>query len=100
MMVQVIPVHYVPSEQLVPVWRPLMPQGVVCLLTLRLTCFILSGRANNIHQLAEIIKQVDTSTANGVDIIPLHHALAMDLVSTLKEIVKTQPGIAYIHKRP
>ena len=96
MLVQVIPVHYVPSEQLVPVLRPLMPQWSSVSAYPPSNMLILSGRANNIKQLADIIKQVDTSAANGIDIIPLKHALAMDIANTLKDLVKAQPG-AGIH---
>ena len=92
MMVQVIPVHYVPSEQLVPVLRPLMPQWSSVSAYSPSNMLILSGQANNIKQLAHIIKQVDTSSANGIDIVPLKHALAMDVTSTLKDLVKAQPG--------
>lgn len=94
MMVQVIPVHYVPSEQLVPVLRPLMPQWSSVSAYPPSNMLILAGRASNIKQLATIIKQVDSSSASGIDVIPLHHALAMDVVSTLKDLVKVQqPGV-------
>lgn len=93
MMVAVIPVHYVPSEQLVPVLRPLMPQWSSVSAYAPSNMLILSGRANNIKSLAEIIKQVDSSSANGIDMVRLHHALAMDVANTLKDLVKTQPGI-------
>lgn len=93
MMVQVIPVHYVSAEQLVPVLRPLMPQWSSVTAYGPSNMLILSGRASNIHQLAEIIRQVDSSTANGIDMIPLEHALAMDVVNTLKDLVKAQPGL-------
>ena len=53
---------------------------------------ILSGRANNIQSLANIIKQVDSSSSSDIDMIPLQHALAMDIVNTLKDLVKTQPN--------
>jgi general secretion pathway protein D len=92
MMVQVIPVHYVPAEQLVPVLRPLMPQWSSVSAYAPSNMLILSGRASNIKQLASIIKQVDSSSANGIDMIPLKHALAMDVVNTLKDLVKMQPG--------
>lgn len=94
MMVQVIPVQYVPSEQLVPVLRPLMPQWSSVSAYSPSNMLILSGRASNIRQLANIIKQVDTSSANGIDMVPLKHALAMDVANTLKDLVKSQnnPG--------
>lgn len=92
MMVQVIPVQYVPSEQLVPVLRPLMPQWSSVSAYAPSNMLILSGRANNIRELANIIKQVDSSSANGIDMVPLKNALAMDVANTLKDLVKTQPG--------
>ena len=92
-LVQVFPVRYVPAEQLVPVLRPLMPQWSSVSAYGPSNMLILSGRANNIRQMAEIIKQVDNSSANGIDMIPLQHALAMDIASTLKDLVKTQPGM-------
>lgn len=94
MMVAVVPVHYVPAEQLVPVLRPLMPQWSSVSAYGPSNMLILSGRANNIKSLANIIKQVDNSTANGIDIVPLRHSLAMDIATTLKDLVKTQPNMA------
>lgn len=93
MMVAVVPVHYVPSEQLVPVLRPLMPQWSSVSAYAPSNMLILSGRANNIKNLVHIIKQVDSSSANDVDMVHLKHALAMDVTNTLKELVKTQPNI-------
>ncbi len=93
MMVAVVPVHYVPSEQLVPVLRPLMPQWSNVSAYGPSNMIILSGRANNIKSLANIIKQVDLSSSNGIDMVHLKHALAMDVANTLKDLVKTQPGI-------
>lgn len=94
MLVQVIPVHYVPADQLVPVLRPLMPQWSSVSAYSASNMLILSGRAANIRQLADIIHQVDSSSTNGIDIIPLHQALAMDVANTLKDLVKsnTSPG--------
>ncbi|CEK10940.1 GspD family T2SS secretin variant LspD [Legionella hackeliae] len=93
MMVAVVPVHYVPSEQLVPVLRPLMPQWSSVSAYAPSNMLILSGRASNIKQMVRIIRQVDSSSSNGIDMIPLRHALAMDVANTLKDLVKTQPGL-------
>jgi general secretion pathway protein D len=94
MMVAVVSVHYVPAEQLVPVLRPLMPQWSSVSAYGPSNMLILSGRANNISSLANIIKQVDNSNANGIDIVPLRHSLAMDIANTLKDLVKAQPNMA------
>lgn len=91
-MVKVIAVRYVPAEQLVPVLRPLMPPWSSISAYSPSNMLILSGRANNILELSRIIEQVDTSSSSEIDIIPLKHALAMDIVNTLKDLVKIQPG--------
>ena len=90
MMVEVVPIHYVSSEQLVPVLRPLMPQWSSVSAYTPSNMLILSGRANNIKSLTQIIKKVDSSASSDVDMLPLQHALAMDVANTLKELVKTQ----------
>ncbi|MGC1182830.1 secretin N-terminal domain-containing protein [Legionella sp.] len=89
-MVAVVPIHYVPAEQLVPVLRPLMPQWSSVTAYPPSNMLILSGRANNIDSLASIIKQVDNSSANGIDIVPLKHSLAMDIAALIKDLIKTQ----------
>lgn len=88
MVVQVVPVHYVSAEQLVPVLRPLMPQWSIISAYAPSNMLILSGRANHVKNLTHIIKEVDSSTSNGIDIVPLEHALAMDISGTLKELLK------------
>ena len=90
MMVAVMPVHYVPAEQLVPVLRPLMPQWSSISAYSPSNMIILSGRANNIKSMAHIIKQVDSSSASDIDIVPLKFTLAMDIANTLKELTKSQ----------
>ncbi|MCX7115087.1 MAG: GspD family T2SS secretin variant LspD [Gammaproteobacteria bacterium] len=91
-MISVVPVHYVPAEQLVPTLRPLMPQWSYISAYVPANVLILSGRADNIRQLTQIIKQVDTSTSNGIDVVQLEHAMAMDIANTLKDLVKTTAG--------
>lgn len=88
LMVQVLPVKYGSAEQLVPILRSLMPQWSTVTAYAPSNMLILTGRADNINQLATIINQVDNSSVSGIDIIPLQHALAMDVVKTLKELIK------------
>lgn len=92
MLVEVIPINYVPAEQLVPVLRPLMPQWSNIAAFTPSNRLILSGRANNIRKLISIIKQVDSPSAYGIDMVPLKHALAMDIANTLKDLIKPQAG--------
>lgn len=93
MMVSVVPVNYVPADQLVPVLRPLMPQWSNVSAYSPSNMLILSGRANNIRSLTRIISQVDSSDSSGVDVVRLRYALAMDIATTMKELVKVPAGI-------
>ncbi len=95
MVVQIVPVKYVSSEQLVPILRPLMPQWSNIAAYGPSNMLILSGRASNIKRLAYIIHQVDSSSSNGIDMVPLKHALAMDVVATIKALLETQKTRSY-----
>lgn len=95
MVVQVVPVEYVSSEQLVPILRPLMPQWSNVAAYGPSNMLILSGRADNIKRLAYIIHQVDSSSSNGIDMVPLRNALAMDVVSTIKSLLDSQKSRSY-----
>ncbi|MCH9757448.1 MAG: type II protein secretion LspD [Gammaproteobacteria bacterium] len=90
LVVQVIPVQHAPADQLVPVLRPLMPQWSIVSSYTPTNMLILSGRASNIKQMTDIIRQVDTSSGNGIDMIPLENSLAMDVVNTLRDLMSTQ----------
>lgn len=89
-LVEVIQIHHVPAEQLIPALRPLMPQWSSISVYTPSNMLILSGRVSNIRQIIEIIKRVDSSSQNDIDIVPLHHALAMDIANTLKDLLKAQ----------
>lgn len=95
MIVQVVAVKYVSAEQLVPVIRPLMPQWSNVSAYGPSNMLILSGRADNIQRLASIINQVDSSSSNGIDIVSLRYALAMDVVATVKALTDNQKTRGY-----
>lgn len=99
-MVAVVPVHHVAAEQLVPILRSLMPQWSQVSAYTPSNILILSGRANNIKHIIRIIREVDASSANGIDIVHLKHALAMDIVNTLKDLVKPQAANGGQHVQP
>lgn len=90
MVVQVVPVLHVSSEQLVPVLRPLMPQWSNVSAYGPSNMLILAGRAANIRRLADIITQVDSASAHGIDVVSLEYALAMDVVATIKSLLDSQ----------
>lgn len=90
LVVEVVTVKYVPADQLIPVLRPLMPQWSHVAAYAPSNSLIFAGRARNIAKLTKIVKQVDRSSANGIDMVPLKNSLAMDIVNTLKNIINSR----------
>jgi len=88
---QVIEVKHVNASQLVPILRPLVPQrGHLAAVPLS-NVIIISDSANNIARLATIIARIDTATGDEIEIIPLQHASATELVRILGQLGSTDP---------
>ena len=88
LIVRVVPIKYVSAQQLVPNLRPLMPQWGHISAYIPSNSLILSGRANNINRLLDIIRRVDTASQNDIDVVYLRNAVAEDIAATLKELRK------------
>src|SRR5580765_6256870 len=58
---QIVPVKHVSAAELVPILRPLMPQGGQILAHASSNSLIISDRAANVQRLAGIIQRIDTS---------------------------------------
>lgn len=43
--------------------------------------------------MTEIIRQVDVSSGNAIDVVPLQNSLAMDVVNTLRDLMAAQPSM-------
>ena len=85
--VRAIPMHYVSAIQLVPSLRPLVPTWGNLAAYTPANSIIVSGTAENVQRLVEIIKQVDTPAANGIVIMHLKHAVASDIVNEVNKLV-------------
>ncbi len=91
---QVIEVKHVNASQLVPILRPLVPQrGHLAAVPLS-NVMIISDSANNIARLAQIIRRIDTATGDEIEIIPLQHASATELVRILNQLGSADPKAA------
>jgi len=80
---QIVPVKHVSAAELVPILRPLMPQGGQILAHASSNSLIISDRAANVQRLAGIIQRIDTSADAEVEVIPLTHANAAEIARTL-----------------
>ncbi len=89
MVTQVIPIKYVNAAQLVPILRPLVPQRGHLAAYTKSNVLIISDSAANVARLAEIIRRIDLSVNDEVEVITLEHASASEIVRTVKQLKKT-----------
>lgn len=92
---QVIAVENIPAAQLVPILRPLLPQSAHLAAHSSSNALIISDRAANVNRLASIVRRIDTGTDDEVEVIPLRHASAAEVVRTLNLLTRNNdPGAA------
>lgn len=89
---RVIRVSNAPSEEMVKVLRPLIPQyGHIAALS-EPNVLIISDHASNINRLVEIIQRVDVADSLEVAIVNLKEAWVEDIVRLLEELAPDQIG--------
>lgn len=84
--VRVIPLENVSANQLIPIIRPLMPQWSNVSAYTPGNVLILLGRANNLQRIANIIRNIDQTSSNNIDVVPLHQASASQLAAVLNNL--------------
>jgi len=77
---QVIAVKNISAAQLVPILRPLIPQYGHLAAYPASNMLIISDRANNVNRIVRIIRRIDQSGDEEIDVIPLEHASAAEVV--------------------
>ena len=80
---EVIQVHNVGAAQLVPSLRPLVPQYGHLAAHPASNMLIISDRAANVKRLKNIIRRIDQSGDEDIEVIPLEHASAGEMVRIL-----------------
>ena len=80
---RVVPVRHVSAAELVPILRPLMPQGGQLIAHAASNSLVISDREGNVERLAGIIQRIDTVSDAQVEVIPLAHASAAEMARTL-----------------
>lgn len=89
MITRVIGLDNVPAAQLVPILRPLIPQQGHMVAYPPSNALIISDRAINIDRIAQIIARIDLPGAeNQIEVIPLQHAAAAEVVRILTALAQ------------
>ncbi|MHB8446629.1 MAG: type II secretion system secretin GspD [Rudaea sp.] len=87
---QIVPVKHVAATDLVPILRPLMPQGAQLIAHPASNSLVISDRAGNVERMISIIRRIDTVSDSGVDVIPLQHASAAEVARILSQLSDTK----------
>ena len=90
---RVIGVDNVAATQLVPILRPLLPQEAHLAAYPGSNVLIASASAANIGRIVELIQRIDRSDDSEIEIIPLQHASAEEVVRILTTMMQ-DPGKA------
>ena len=83
---KIIRLDHVPASQLVPILRPLVPQQGHLAAYNPTNTLIITDHAGNIKRLLKIIASVDRPDSDELEIIPLKHASASELVRILNSL--------------
>jgi general secretion pathway protein D len=83
---KIISLDHVPAAQLVPILRPLVPQQGHLAAYNPTNTLIITDHAGNIQRLVKIIAGVDKPESDELEVIPLRHASAPELVRILTSL--------------
>lgn len=88
MMTRVIEVRNVNAAQLVPVLRPLIPQYGHLAAPPGANMLIISDRAANMQRIIDIVRRIDVSSDEDVEVIRLQHATSSEVVRVLTTLAQ------------
>lgn len=83
---KIVQLDHVPAAQLVPILRPLVPQQGHLAAYNPTNTLIITDHAGNIQRLMDIIAGVDLPESDELEIIPLQHASASEVVRILNSL--------------
>ena len=85
---QVIQVENVGATQLVPILRPLVPQNGHLVAHPGSNMLIISDRAANVGRMMSIIRRIDQSGDEEIEVVPLEHASAVEVVRVVTTLAQ------------
>ncbi len=89
---RVVRVEHVPVAQLVPILRPLIPNNGQLQAYGPSNTLLISDRAANIERVIEVIKRMDRADDEEIEVVPLKHSTATNLVKTMQSLQKKGQG--------
>ncbi|MFQ5547220.1 MAG: type II secretion system secretin GspD [Woeseia sp.] len=86
---RVVQVQNVGAAQLVPILRPLIPQYGHLAAHPGSNMLIISDRAKNVERMISIIRRIDLSSDDEIEVVPLEHASSAEIVRVLTALTQT-----------
>ncbi len=83
---QVVEIRHVSAAQLVPILRPLVPPQGHLAAHAQTNTLILADRASNVQRLLRIIERIDQPSGGEIEVVPLEHASAAEVVRVLNSL--------------
>ena len=83
---RVIEIKHVAAAQMVPILRPLVPQQGHLAAYPGSNVLVVSDRGANISRLEKIIRKIDRPDAQEIEVIPLQHASANEVVQIINSL--------------
>ena len=83
---RVVTIKHVPAAQMVPILRPLVPQQGHLAAYPNSNVLVVSDRAANIQRLISIIKRIDRPDSQEIEVVPLQHASAIEVVRIINSL--------------
>ena len=85
---QIFKLNYENASNLIPVLRPLISPNNTINVNPGNNSLVITDYADNLQRLGRIIASMDVSNASDVEVVPLHHAVASDIVPMLQRLVE------------
>ncbi len=85
---QIFKLNFESANNLVPVLRPLISPNNTINVNPGNNSLVITDYADNLQRLSRIIASMDVSNASDVEIIPLQHAIASDIVPMLQRLLE------------
>ncbi len=85
---QILQVHNVGAAQLVPILRPLIPQYGHLAAHPGSNMLIISDRAANVNRIVSIIRRIDQSNDEDIEVVRLEHASAAEIVRIMTALTQ------------
>lgn len=92
MATSVVQLRNVGATQLVPILRPLIPQYGHLVAHAGSNMLIISDRAANVTRMLSIVRRIDQASDEDIEVIPLQHASASEIVRIMTALTQTARG--------